>query len=695
MILSLVFFLLSHLSFSAEFECKTSFNSLQIPFVEAKSEEEVLFCFGYHHGKDRAWQMDFFRRMGRGETAEVFGLSHLKSDLMMRLLNLSERANHLWNELPENTKHSLQLYSEGVNKGFKTGGRAREFQEKNYLPEPWRPEDSLLVILLQSFDQTRKTFFRDYEEELQKEKWGERSGELFSDDHVPWSETILKSGEYEKRQEIVRAQENKPLSVKLWQAFPTLFGEESGSNNWVVDKKKSTSGKAILANDPHLDLKTPLFWYWISLSGPGLRFIGASVPGFPFIASGTNGQVAWGLTNSYLKAADLVSLTDLKDDEAETIRPLVWVRWWIFKVPFFFKSFRKLRTGEPLLPLELSEEKNLALRWSGFKLTGDDISPFFDLLRVKSIDEADWVLSRIGVPSWNFVFADQSGDIGLRTIGKTFKNTKKFPFGISPMTVKEFQTESYLASKEMPHVLRPRRNYLYSANNRHWPQDAKFYGGRAYSFPFRGLRIDQLLQGHQDLESMKKVQCDRRVVDAPFFVPKFQKYLPFKEFSGWDFEAVDTSRVLPFYRRLMDLLMERWQVNENALYRLLDNLSAAQVKELEEMSLKAKTEVEGKSWGEIHRLKFPHLSKNENWSFSPEIAGVGDTHSVDPGTAKWNPDRKVYEQSSGASMRMIIEMGKTPRILLSLPGVNREYTKKNDPGSWQSWRQCQYTEVVF
>jgi penicillin amidase len=695
MILLIFFFLVPCFSFSAEFECKTTYDGLGIPFVSAKSEKESLYCFGLHHGKDRAWQMDFFRRIARGESAEVFGFSHLKSDLMMRLLNLPAKAYSIWKELPSDMREFLKSYSEGVNKGFETGRNAVEFKDQGYIPRPWSPEDSLTVILLQSFDQTRKTFFRDYEEELQKEKWGPKSTDLFSDDDLPWSNTILKNGEYEKRKEIVSAPAKSPLLVKIQDSFPSIFGEESGSNNWVIDKKKSHAGNAILANDPHLDLKTPLFWYWISISSPESRFIGASVPGFPFIASGTNGRVAWGLTNSYLKAADVIALTDLSSETIETIRPLVWVRWWIFKLPFFFKSFKKLRTGHPLLPLELGEEKHLALRWSGFKLTAQDISPFFDLFKVSTVDEADNVLARIGVPSWNFVFADRSGDIGYRTIGKTYKNTRKIPFGISNMTQREFEKESYLSTEEMPHLLRPKRNYLYTANNRHWPQDARFYGGRAYSFSYRGYRIDELLKGRHDVESMKRIQCDRHVVDAPFFIPKLQKYISLPEFRNWNFVASDESYELPLYRRLMDLLLENWQVNETALYRLLDKLSKEQVQDLQKYLKTARSEVKGRTWSRVHRLNFPHLSKNVNWVFSPDISGVGDNHTVDPGTAKWNPDRKIFEQNSGASMRMIIEMSDPPRILLSLPGVNRSYTSYKDPGIWENWKNCLYTEVKF
>ena len=76
--------------------------------------------------------------------------------------------------------------------------------------------------------------------------------------------------------------------------------------------------------------------------------------------------------------------------------------------------------------------------------------------------------------------------------------------------------------------------------------------------------------------------------------------------------------------------------------------------------------------------------------FSPQIPGVGDTHTVNPGSANWNENKKVYEQYSGASMRMIIEMEERPRIHLSLPGLNREYTNSTGKNAWKEWKTCQY-----
>src|SRR5690606_32145172 len=102
------------------------------------------------------------------------------------------------------------------------------------------------------------------------------------------------------------------------------------------------------------------------------------------------------------------------------------------------------------------------------------------------------------------------------------------------------------------------------------------------------------------------------------------------------------------------------------------------------------------NWGDFHRVSFPHLSKNEAWKFSPELAGVGDNHSVDPGSSKWDEERGLYEQYSGASMRMIIVMKEEPEIHLSLPGFNRRYSEaQTGVPAWKEWKSCQYSRVEW
>ncbi len=695
----MIFVFISLFLFSAQaetsFSCNAQYDDLNITRQVTESTEHFYYCFGYHHGKDRAWEMDYFRRTGQGRNSEILGFNQLKADLMMKLLNLEALSKNIWESFEGEKKIILEKYAEGANEGFKIGANATEFKKFNFTPEKWKPEHTILVLLLQSFDQTRKTFMRDYDEEKNKEHWKEKAEELFNEDHMPWDNTILKEGEYEVASSDLPKTTLNSRSLKLWSEFPTVFGLESGSNNWVVSSAKSKTGNALLANDPHLDLKTPLFWYWVNLKSPEGRVLGASVPGVPVVVSGTNGNVAWGLTNSYYNSADIMAIKNLPSEKVEVIWPRVDIKLWFFKIPFFFKSFERLKSGHPVLPLETELNEKLALRWAGYSLKAHDFYPMFDLFKGQNVSETHSVILKVGVPSWNFVYADKAGEIGYGLVGKTYKTIGKTPLGIPLVSLEEFEREEFLEPHERPSLLKPVRHYIYSANNRHWPTDAKFYGGRGYSESFRGFRIDEMLQAPQDIDSFKTIQCDREAVDARFFLPKLQKLLDLPEFKYWDRLALDQSRVMPLYRRLMDLMMKEWKVNEYALYRLLDQLNDQQVKELQGFHQLALADIGERNWNEVLFLNFPHMSKSEALIFSPVIPGVGDKHSVNPGTSKWNEEKKIYEHYSGASMRLIIEMGEVPRIFLSLPGLNRFYDQQPPFSPWEEWRRCDYREVVF
>ncbi len=691
----LVILLWGSLGFSQDYDCKASFIELDIVRQEVKSTDEFYYCFGYHHGADRAWMMDYFRRSAEGRNSEVLGFDYLKSDLMMRLLDLKAIAARIWSEYQADEKKKLEAYARGVNHGFKTGKTAHEFTDIGYEPEPWKPENTIEVLLLQSFDQTRKTFTSDWEQEKFKARWKDKAAGLMDNDNVPWENTILKRGEYPVGKAAASNAHSPNVVPVLWASFPTLFGEESGSNNWVVSSEKSSTGKAMLANDPHLDLKTPLFWYWIHLKSPDTEVIGASLPGVPLVASGTNGKVAWGLTNAYINTADAVFINDVPENEIETIRPLVWIKFWFIKLPFFFKSFEKTKSGHPVLPLEIQNDEKMYLRWTGFSLKAHDITPMFAIPTVKDIAALDELLQKVGLPAWNFVFADSKGDIGFRVIGNVYRENGKSTFGMRRLTYEEFKSTALLSPSERPHVMNPARGYVYSANNRHWPSGSEFSGGRGYAQSFRGNRIDELLQTKQDVESFKAIQCDHQAVDAKYFLPKLNIVMKTPELAKWDYSTSEDIVAPGIYRRFMDLLMQKWEVNEFGLWRLLESPTESMRSEMYFVYQEALKQVAGRKWGELHRLGFAHLSKNTDWVFAPEIPAAGDNFTVDPGTAKWNEDRKLYEHTSGASMRMIIEMGERPRIHLVYPGFNRDYTSKSDKNPWEDWKACRYTSFTM
>jgi acyl-homoserine lactone acylase PvdQ len=65
-----------------------------------------------------------------------------------------------------------------------------------------------------------------------------------------------------------------------------------GSNTWVFAGSRTTTGRPLLANDPHLSAQVPSFWYLAQLAFDGQRVISATVPGVPSVLIGHNGAIA-------------------------------------------------------------------------------------------------------------------------------------------------------------------------------------------------------------------------------------------------------------------------------------------------------------------------------------------------------------------------------------------------------------------
>ncbi len=715
-------------------QCDIYSDPQQVVHLHGRNDLEVMTCLGYVHARDRGWQMDFLRRTAEGRKSEVYGTGAFKQDFAMRIFGFAGRAEKIWEEMSPHARERLEAYALGVNQGFHELEKNPNYEMKKFglaKLDEWKPVHSVEFLLLQSFDQTRKSFEYEVEENTRLKVMGDRARALSVEDGLPWETTVLKPGEYQKSvspekdqtpEAPVRAA-NVDLSGyrELLASLPELTGIAGGSNNWVVSAKRSTSGNALFANDPHLSLKHPPFWYWTHIEGGAIDAIGASLPGVPVIASGANRHMAWGLTNSYLDCGDLAYIPESELKNTYSERPLIWFKWAGIRWPFKFKSFQRTEKGWPILPLDAPKGYRIVLRWSGFELKAKDIESFLDLFEMKSVEEADRIFAAVGLPSWNYVFADDHGQIGYRAIGKIIKHEAPPVFGISKRSLDEFEKIEFLSTDEMPHALKPGRGFVATANNRHWPMDSAFHGGRAYSKAFRAFRIEELLTAKpkHDRESLAKIQCDVEAVDARFLLPEVLPLVNVGEgtssdirdavalLKGWDRVASLDSRATSLYRMWLDKLMFDNGLNEISLYRTLRQNHAALATSAN-LTLQAtldwlKKRAEGTSrpfipkWSELHKNHFEHLAGGEYFRAKP-ISTPGDAQSVNPGTMDWRGD--YYEHTNGASQRLVVELTSPPQVWAILPGPNpdeavegRDLSEKGSP--WQRWRDCEQDRREF
>lgn len=707
----------------SETKCQYARDSNGVIHVRTSTSAQAYECMGYFHGLDRGWQIDHFKRIGQGRSAEVLGAGHIRVDFVLRLFDLAGQAHRLYLKLDEASRQKLDAYASGVNQGIKEALKrgAYEFQQLNYEPEVFLPEHALLVLLVQSFDQTRRSFEYRIEEYHVAEKKGVDWTQLKTQTNLPWNISVLDE-KYSLRSSRGEQQSfqlpSGPHSPQAGWIEVFRESDSTGSNNWVVSKVRSKSGNAWLANDPHLDLKTPSFWYWIDIESPEEHKIGATVPGFPQVISGTNGKVAWGLTNAYLDYADIALINESELDRvAQEDRPTIWFKWWKFKLPFFLKTYRRTPEGSVVLPIDAPKGKAFVVHWGGVHYEPSDFAAVLLFSTAKSVDELSAHLSKAKISGWNFVFADQSGRVGYRATGRALLHHEEVPFAVQNRELSDLESPIFMNENQMPNFIDPPSGIISTANNRQFPSNAGLFGGRAYSAGFRAFRIQELLGQTRthDFESLRQVQCDTQAIDARFLLPLMLAGVAtdslsqteadaVKILTEWKYDTGASCKACGIYRRWVDRSLEELDVAESGLYRLLalnrhhEETHKALNRALHETVAELSNIGKGQfpSWESLHRVTFPHLSGDSVFDRDESFFSPGDEHSVNVGTVHWRGH--YYEHTSGASQRVLVELSHPVRIYYRLPGTNRSEPPNHfmtETSPWKEWVRCTYSEESF
>jgi penicillin G amidase len=270
-----------------------------IPHIYAENNHDLFFSQGYVTAQDRLWQMDLSRRAAKGNLSEICGEATVETDYYFRPMGIREIAERIYERLDSETKSELEAYSDGVNSYIKSGKKPLESIILRYNINSWDPVDSITIHLLSALDLTINV---DEEKFAVKafQKFGEKTaGEILPD--YPETRNII------IQEEIKGSRLNLDVlpGYEIAKERFGLFQNTGESNNWAVDGTKSTTGKPILANDPHLRSQIPSVWYEVHLKAPGINVIGVIFPGSPYVAIGHNERVAWGFTDAMADRADL------------------------------------------------------------------------------------------------------------------------------------------------------------------------------------------------------------------------------------------------------------------------------------------------------------------------------------------------------------------------------------------------------
>lgn len=638
-----------------------------VPHIYAGTEYDAYYAVGYVQAQDRLWQMELMRRAGEGRLSEILGEPALKIDKMFRTLGLWRQAQRSAPTIDEKTRLALQAYADGVTRYVVThkGKYPIEFDLLNFEPEAWTIEHSLLVSRLMAWELNYSRWVDIVLGQLVERLGTAKASEIFP----TWPEGAPLIVPEELRGKKSAAMAGQLLDAD--QSFKQLLGNvglECGSNAWVVAGSKSTTGKPILANDPHLLFSVPGRWYEIHVVCPGVDVSGCSIAGVPFVVIGRNESVAWGVTNAMLDDEDFY--VEEVDSAQHPTRYRLNGQWRPIEQsldtilvknspPVLLTTYRTHR-GPIINRMEPDAQFSrqlLSMRWVGHE-NSNEAQAFYLINRAHDWKEFLDGLRYFAVPAQNFVYADVEGNIGYHVGGRIpIRKTKSatLPF---PGWTEEYDWKGFVPFEQMPQSLNPTEGFIATANNKIIADSYPYYLSNLWEPDWRISRITEVLRSQRQLsmQDMQRLQQDvfspqaRELV--PIILKAYESQPPSSAdvqttlayFRNWNFEMKPNDVATTLFQSFLVKMVHNTFEDEMgpqllAVYDTLasiplaaitnlmkkgsspwfDNVRTAEVETMNDIirqsvddglrDLKAKfgSEIKEMRWGSVHQVEFPHV----------------------------------------------------------------------------------------
>jgi len=731
------------------------FDEQRVPHIFAKNEHDLYFMQGYLTARDRLWQMEAMIIGASGRVCEIAGERALEHDRYVRRIGIPWAAKKAIENLDRDpdAKRVLSAYSDGVNAWIKALSYRElpvEYKLNNYMPEPWTPYHSAVLLKFMSNMLTGKEYDFEYTNAL---KFLDKTtfDLLYPDfpegiDPIVPVGTVFQVSEHKGQDTVDNSKLSqdriypvgRPMPLRLLDPFKPH--PHNGSNNWAVSSNKSTTGRPILCSDPHLQLYLPSIWYQQQLHAPGINAYGVTVPGAPGIAIGFNEKIAWGETNAGLDVKDWYGIKFKDQKKNEYLYDGKWLA--TTKVAEEIKIRDKETFYDTVVythhgPVTFDDKFNrdgipypVALHWTAHD-TSNEFKTFYLLNRARNYDEYIQALNYYECPAQNFAFACVNGDIAIKQQGKFPLREKDEGKFILDGSVSATAWRGFIPTEHNPHVVNPERGFISSANQHPADTTYPYYYHGIFEF-YRNRRINHVLSSKEKFspEDLMKLQTDNFNMMASEVLPYLltmvdlpalseSERTAFDDLASWNFfnnkDLTAPTYFTVFWNMLYESLWDEFfPEDEKGLtapdyyntvsfmikhpeHPLADNLQTAEKETLKDLVPKAfKASVaELKNWratsGKSLEWAVYKGTTLTHWSPALSAFNVGNLQ-IGGNEHIVNACTKTH----GPSWRMVVALGEPVRAWGIYPGG-----QSGNPGSpfyanfAEKWANGEYFPLVF
>jgi penicillin G amidase len=557
-----------------------------VPQIYADNAQDLFRAQGYVAAQDQFFEMDLRRHITAGRLSEMVGRDGVQTDRVIRTLGWRREAEAELPTLAASTRQYLQAYADGVNAYIAQAGSPDKMgleysvlglKFPGYRVEPWSPADSLAWLTAMAWD-----LRGDYDNELTRARLAgtiapTRIAQLFppyptnshppilsAQDWKPVSARSTKSAASPIRPvpsvPVVSAPTvlaDKPART-IYAAVATAIdqlpvmvgrGDGIGSNSWVVGPQRSSTGKPLLANDPHLGVGIPGNWYQtglhclsVSASCP-FDVTGFSFAGLPGIVIGHNQSISWGLTNLGPDVSDFY-LEQVSGDSyrrgnrfvplkkhTETIKVAggrdvnIIVRGTVHGplLSDVIPSVAQAGRSAPVGGKAVTTSYAVSLAWTGL-LPGHTADAIFEIDAAQDFAQFRAAARDFAAPSQNLLYADTKGHIGYQATGQVpirASSTKGAPPGYwpAPGWDPKYDWKGFVPFDQLPTAYDPPEGYIVAANQAVTASQTPFLTSE-WDYGYRSERISTLITATPKVTParMSQIQGDTSNEFAPQLV---------------------------------------------------------------------------------------------------------------------------------------------------------------------------------
>ncbi|MGD9990395.1 MAG: penicillin acylase family protein [Dehalococcoidia bacterium] len=468
-----------HVVAGLESSVETLIDRWGVAHIYASSTHDAFFAQGFNAARDRLWQIDLWRRRGLGLLSEVFGPQFVERDRAARLFLFRGDMRQEWLAYGSDTKRIATAFVAGVNAyvdlvNASPGLLPPEFRRYDYLPARWQPEDVARIRSHGLFQNVREEVarartIRDYGiavEELRKVR----------EPFVPL--TVPEGLDLDAIPDDVLAVYELATTYPDFDDPAHVPSSDAvlleGSNNWVLGGRVTSTGRAIVANDPHRALSLPSLRYLVHLNTPSFSVIGGGEPALPGVSIGHNGAMAFGMT---LFSVDQEDLYVYELDPADPLRYRYLDGWEQMRVERCSLQVRDGADVDVRLAftrhgpvVRATETHAFAVRAAWLE---PGMAPYLgsvDYMRATDFESFGAAMNRWGAPAENQIYADVHGNIAWKAAGLTPRRPNWD--GTLPVPGDgRYEWDGFYDADELPGIENPEAGWFASANEMNLPPD--------------------------------------------------------------------------------------------------------------------------------------------------------------------------------------------------------------------------------